>query len=148
MFNFLLSAADGTALSLGDKLSIGGQVTLLGMGTVFAILALLWGLVELLHVILKPFAEKKTGTFNPPPVVAPGAGGVTRCKKHGKTKRRSGTDRGHYRCSRSVPRSGRAGFSRRLIQARKQSVLIWKIKYFDRRNHYETIYRYRQRYYL
>lgn len=71
MFNFLLSAADGTALSLGDKLSIGGQVTLLGMGTVFAILALLWGLVELLHVILKPFAEKKTGTFNPPPVVAP-----------------------------------------------------------------------------
>lgn len=71
MFNFLLSAADGTALSLGDKLSIGGQVTLLGMGTVFAILALLWGLVELLHAILKPFAEKKTGTFNPPPVVAP-----------------------------------------------------------------------------
>lgn len=89
MFNFLLSAADGTALSLGDKLSIGGQVTLLGMGTVFAILALLWGLVELLHVILKPFAEKKTGTFNPPPVVAPGAGGVTQAAKNtGKTKRR------------------------------------------------------------
>ena len=81
MFNFLLSAADGTALSLGDKLSIGGQVTLLGMGTVFAILALLWGLVELLHVILKPFAEKKDRYVQSAAGSRAGAGGVTRCKK-------------------------------------------------------------------
>lgn len=71
MFDFLLSAADSTALSFSDKFSVGGQVTLLGMGTVFAILALLWGLVELLHVLLKPFGNKKGDAFNPPPVVAP-----------------------------------------------------------------------------
>ena len=44
---------------------------MLGMGTVFAILALLWGLVELLHVLLKPFSDKKNNAFNPPSVVAP-----------------------------------------------------------------------------
>ena len=56
MFNFLLSAAP---LSVGDILSIGGQVTLLGMGMVFAVLVLLWGLVEFLHLILGHKAEKK-----------------------------------------------------------------------------------------
>lgn len=51
MFDFLLNSAE-QSLSLSDKLSIGGQVTLLGMGTVFAVLIVLWGMVELLHLIL------------------------------------------------------------------------------------------------
>lgn len=56
MFNFFLNT--GT-LSVGEKLSIGGQVTLLGMGTVFAVLIILWGLVEVLHILLGHPSEKK-----------------------------------------------------------------------------------------
>lgn len=56
MFDYFLSA---TPLSIGDKLSIGGQVTILGMGTVFAVLILLWGLVEFLHLILGQKEPKK-----------------------------------------------------------------------------------------
>ena len=35
MFGFYLAAAE-TEMALGDKLALGGQVSLLGMGTVFA----------------------------------------------------------------------------------------------------------------
>ena len=58
MFDFLLYTI-GEEVTFGEKMLIGGQVTLLGMGTVFAVLALLWGLVELLHFLLKPFTEQK-----------------------------------------------------------------------------------------
>lgn len=58
MFDTMLSAAQ-EALSFGEKMAIGGKVTLLGMGTVFAVLALLWGLVELLHVLLQPLSKPK-----------------------------------------------------------------------------------------
>ena len=56
MFDFLLNTS---ATTIGEKLSIGGQVTLLGVGTVFAVLALLWGLVELLHLLLSPVSGQK-----------------------------------------------------------------------------------------
>ena len=77
MFDFLLSTS---ATTLGEKLSIGGQVTLLGMGTVLAVLALLWGLVELLHLLLssvsgeKKQSEKATAPAAPttmPPAPSP-----------------------------------------------------------------------------
>lgn len=72
MFDFFLNSS---ALSFGEKLSIGGQVTLLGMGTVFAVLILLWVLVEVLHLLLGHPAEKKTSapakTEAPAPSVAP-----------------------------------------------------------------------------
>ena len=70
MFDFLLNTSAST---MGEKLSIGGQVTLLGMGTVFAVLALLWGLVELLHLLLSSFSgEKKKNASSPAtPTVAP-----------------------------------------------------------------------------
>ena len=48
MFSFYLAAAE-TEMALGDKLALGGQVSLLGMGTVFAVLAILWGL-SLIHI--------------------------------------------------------------------------------------------------
>lgn len=72
MFDFMLN-------SVADKLTIGGQVTLLGMGTVFAVLALLWGLVEVLHLLLGHPAEKKVSkpvkaeAPAPAPVVEPAA---------------------------------------------------------------------------
>lgn len=78
MFNFLLNTgaeAVNEALSLGEKLTLGGQVTLLGMGTVFAVLALLWGLVELLHMLLAPISgakkQPKTAAAPAPTTKAP-----------------------------------------------------------------------------
>lgn len=61
MFDFILSAA-AEPLGLSEKLSIGGEVTLLGMGTVFAVLAILWALVEVLHLLLVGPEPKKKVT--------------------------------------------------------------------------------------
>lgn len=58
MFSFYLAAAN-VEMTLGEKLSLGGQVALLGMGTVFAVLAILWGLVELMHLLLIGFSGEK-----------------------------------------------------------------------------------------
>ena len=68
MFDFFLNSG---ALSISDKLSIGGQVTLLGMGTVFAVLILLWALVEVLHLLLGHPADKKASNSVAAPAPAP-----------------------------------------------------------------------------
>ena len=64
MFSFLLDAANIRQVpydTVSDKLAVGGEVTLRGMGTVFAVLILIWFLVELLHLLLgdKTKAPKK-----------------------------------------------------------------------------------------
>ena len=60
MFDFMLDAAKTIRVvpydSVSDKLSVGGEVTLLGMGTVFSVLIIIWGMVEILHLLL---GEKK-----------------------------------------------------------------------------------------
>ncbi len=68
MFDFYLSAG---SLTVSEKLSIGGQVTLLGMGTVFSVLILLWGLVEVLHLLLGHKGEKKVNEAAKIVVTAP-----------------------------------------------------------------------------
>ena len=70
MFSFYLAASD-TAMTLGEKLSLGGQVALLGMGTVFAVLAILWGLVELMHLLLTGFTGGKKKKATPAKAEAP-----------------------------------------------------------------------------
>lgn len=70
MFSFYLTAA-GEELSLSEKLLLGGQVSLLGMGTVFAVLAILWGLVELMHLLLHGIQPGKKKKEEPAPVAAP-----------------------------------------------------------------------------
>ncbi len=56
MFNFMLDAVAGIRQvpyeTISDKLAVGTEVTLRGMGTVFAVLILIWFLVELLHLLL------------------------------------------------------------------------------------------------
>lgn len=56
----------GSGLSASERVSTAGIVTLQGMLTIFAVLAILWGAVELMHRILhreKPkTAEKKDET--------------------------------------------------------------------------------------
>ena len=60
MFDFMLDAATSIRQvpyeTLADKFAVGGEVTLRGMGTVFAVLIMIWGMVEFLHLIL---GEKK-----------------------------------------------------------------------------------------
>lgn len=70
MFSFYLAASD-TAMTLGEKLSLGGQVSLLGMGTVFAVLAILWGLVELMHLLLTGVTGGKKKNAVPAKAEAP-----------------------------------------------------------------------------
>ncbi len=72
MFSFYLAAAE-TEMALGDKLLLGGQVSLLGMGTVFAVLAILWGLVELMHLLLTGFSGNKKKKKAEAPVEMPAA---------------------------------------------------------------------------
>ena len=64
MFNFLLN--------ISEKLAIGGEVTLRGMGTVFAVLILIWFLVELLHLLLgeksKPVKKAPEVATAPEPI--------------------------------------------------------------------------------
>ncbi|MBQ8837010.1 MAG: OadG family protein [Clostridia bacterium] len=55
MFDFMLDAAQIRQVpheTVGEKLAVGGEVSLRGMLTVFAVLILIWGIVELLHLIL------------------------------------------------------------------------------------------------
>ena len=63
MFDFMLDAAQKIRQvsheTIGDKLSVGGEVSLLGMGTVFAVLVIIWGMVELLHLLLGDKSAKK-----------------------------------------------------------------------------------------
>ncbi len=51
----------------------GGVVSVIGMGTVFAVLAILWGVLELMRVIFAPKTDKPAVAPEavPAPVVAP-----------------------------------------------------------------------------
>lgn len=56
MFNFLLDSVANIRQvpygTVGEKLAVGGEVTLRGIVTVFAVLILIWMLVEVLHLLL------------------------------------------------------------------------------------------------
>lgn len=76
MFDFMLDAA---ALirqvpheTVSEKLAIGGYITLRGMATVFAVLILIWIIVELLHLLLgeKTKVKKVEAKAAPAPVEA------------------------------------------------------------------------------
>ena len=59
MFDFMLN-------SVGDKLAIGGEVTLLGMGTVFSVLIIIWIMVEILHLLLGEKTKKLDAKVSAP----------------------------------------------------------------------------------
>lgn len=52
------SESDGD-MTFGERLAEAGQVTLLGLGMVFAVLALLWGILEIFRVIMQKSGKKK-----------------------------------------------------------------------------------------
>lgn len=49
---------DTVGETFGERAGVAGSVTLLGMVTIFAVLAILWGVIEVLHRIL---SRKKQG---------------------------------------------------------------------------------------
>lgn len=72
MFGFMLDAVNNIRQvphdSVGEKLAVGGEVTLLGMGTVFAVLIIIWIMVELLHLLLGEKTKKVVKEVNEAPV--------------------------------------------------------------------------------
>ncbi len=57
-----------------DTIASGGVVSVIGIGTVFAVLAILWGVLELMRVIFAPKTEnapKKESAPSPVPEAAP-----------------------------------------------------------------------------
>lgn len=85
MFEFLLDSASAIRQvpyeTVGDKLAVGAEVTLRGMGTVFAVLVMIWMLVEVLHLILgdKKKKQKKAVVIESitTPTVSPSVNEVT-----------------------------------------------------------------------
>ena len=73
MMNVFALAADNAAeLTFADRLSTAGIVSLQGMLTIFLVLSILWGAVELMHYALVGRKEKKKATAaveEPAPVV-------------------------------------------------------------------------------
>ena len=74
MFDFMLDAAAQIRQvpheTVSEKLAVGGEVSLRGMATVFAVLILIWIIVELLHLLLgeKTKVEKVEEKAAPAPV--------------------------------------------------------------------------------
>ena len=66
MMNIPIALAANEAIDWGERASTAGTVTLMGMVTIFAVLALLWASIEIMHHLLhrgekkeKPVSEKK-----------------------------------------------------------------------------------------
>ena len=60
MMNVFALAADNAAeLTFAERLSTAGIVSLQGMLTIFLVLSILWGAVELMHFVLVGRKEKK-----------------------------------------------------------------------------------------
>ena len=53
-------------INLTETLTSGGVVAVIGLGTVFAVLAILWGILELMRIIFAPKAAKTTQTESAP----------------------------------------------------------------------------------
>ena len=57
--------------SAADKFSYGGQMLLIGMSVVFAVLILLWGALELFHLVVSTIEKKRTKAPVPKPAAVP-----------------------------------------------------------------------------
>ena len=74
MFDFMLATAakirEVPHETVSEKLAVGGYITLRGMATVFAILILIWMIVELLHLLLGEKTKKVVKEAAPAPIEA------------------------------------------------------------------------------
>lgn len=59
MMNFTVLLAANETLTFGERASTAGIVTLQGMLTVFLVLAILWGAIEVMHRVIHKESDKK-----------------------------------------------------------------------------------------
>ena len=65
---------DTVGETFGERAGVAGSVTLLGMVTIFAVLAILWGVIEVLHRVLNRGGKTDTPAAKPAaPVAKPAA---------------------------------------------------------------------------
>lgn len=57
-----------TALTFGERISMGLQVLVFGMAVIFSVLILLWGILELFRIIFYEIPKKKAAQNEPKPV--------------------------------------------------------------------------------
>lgn len=70
---------DTVGETFGERAGVAGSVTLLGMVTIFAVLAILWGVIEALHRVLNRGGKTDTPAAKPAaPAAKPAAGVPTR----------------------------------------------------------------------
>lgn len=67
MMNVFALTAEGAdnAINWGDRASTAGITTLLGMVTIFSVLALLWGCIEIMHLLLHKGDKAKKSAEKP-----------------------------------------------------------------------------------
>lgn len=70
---------DTVGETFGERAGVAGSVTLLGMVTIFAVLAILWGVIEALHRVLNRGGKTDTPAAKP---AAPAAKPAAEAKKH------------------------------------------------------------------
>ncbi len=58
MMNTPVVLAAAETINWGERASTAGTVTLMGMVTIFAVLAILWAMIEIMHAVLHK-GEKK-----------------------------------------------------------------------------------------
>ena len=58
MINVPVFLTAGQSINWGERASTAGTVTLMGMVTIFAVLAILWAMIEIMHAVLHK-GEKK-----------------------------------------------------------------------------------------
>ena len=56
---------DTVGETFGERAGVAGSVTLLGMVTIFAVLAILWGVIEALHRVLNRGGKTDTPAASP-----------------------------------------------------------------------------------
>ncbi len=71
MNSTLIYALTANGKSFAENATQAGTVTLVGMVAIFAVLALLWGLIEIMHLILAPTAKSEKPAPAPKPPKAP-----------------------------------------------------------------------------
>ena len=54
-----------------EKFQYGGKMLLIGMGTIFAVLAILWGCLELMHFLIGKASKKQENTQKSENIPAP-----------------------------------------------------------------------------
>ena len=57
--NIPVALATAASINWGERASTAGTVTLMGMVTIFAVLAILWAMIEIMHAILHKDEKKE-----------------------------------------------------------------------------------------